>query len=373
MSLVFNNNQNSPQTHVFIVGVGKYDYLKDGINAIKQQFGFLNQLGQLSSPGKSAAAFYSAVMEFHEKNCWLAPLGSIELLMDEDSAPSACDVPTRDNFEQAYWEWRDRCELNTDNIAIFYFSGHGFTKIDKQYLALGDFGENPRNPWKGCVSITDTRTAFHGCKASKQVFLIDACRNVPPETLLNNFDCGSVDTISHMQTTCKHDLTLYAAAPNESAFGRMGEVSYFTTAMLNGLTGLAASNDAEVDGDRWLVNTGNLSTGINKWMAKLTNTEVGKSRCDSRINSPFDMLALAEPPLVDLLVDCDPAPALAHAELECSNEYDRHTRDPKQEPWAVVVKAGLYRISASFPGEQYKPAFLIRSVRPPNSSFKLTV
>src|SRR4051812_33768735 len=99
MSLIFDHIQDSPQTHLFIVGVGKYDYLKDGVNAVEQQFGFLNLLGQLSSTGKSAAAFYDVVVEFHKKNCWLAPLGSIELLMDEDSAPSTCDVPTRDNFE----------------------------------------------------------------------------------------------------------------------------------------------------------------------------------------------------------------------------------------------------------------------------------
>jgi hypothetical protein len=363
MAIIFNNIEDRPQTHILIIGVGEYPFLKGGKHFVEQTFEFLQNIGQLTSTSKSATEFCQEMLNFHNTNSWITPLGSIELLTEESTKP------TRDNVEDAYFSWKTRCETHSDNVAIFYFAGHGFTKGEKLILALTDFGKSPRNPWKGCMPFTDTRTAFHGCKARTQFFLIDACRNIPPDTLLKSFDVASMDTIENMQTTCDHDLTLYAAAPNESAFGTKGEVSYFTKAILNGMKSYGATNED----DQWVVSTGSISTGINKWMEMIKPSEGYRSRCEARLNDPVDLLRLTGPPDVTLLIDCDPVPALEHADLECSNELFKHNRTPDTVPWQIVVKAGFYKISAVFAKNDFNGTEIIKPVRPPHTEYKLKV
>lgn len=66
MSLLFNNqNVNVPQTHVFIIGVGGYPYISGGHSEKEQAVDAAKKLGQLSSPPKSAEAFYNSIIKLH--------------------------------------------------------------------------------------------------------------------------------------------------------------------------------------------------------------------------------------------------------------------------------------------------------------------
>src|SRR5688572_33370818 len=80
MSLIFDESDSSPQTHVFLIGVGGYPYLKDGELAIAQE-GELNSLGQLSSPQVSIYKLYQTIVSLHNDQCWVRPLGSVEVVL----------------------------------------------------------------------------------------------------------------------------------------------------------------------------------------------------------------------------------------------------------------------------------------------------
>ena len=102
------------------------------------------------------------------------------------------DDATTDSFVQKTWEWRDRVGKSKNNLALFYFSGHGIQR-DKEdaVLMLQDFAEpGARSILKRAVAFNDI---FKGMAPSTdfpnigmtQLYFIDACRNLPEQ--IKNF------------------------------------------------------------------------------------------------------------------------------------------------------------------------------------------
>lgn len=84
MALLFDQIQQIPQTHVLIIGVGAYPYLDGGSSPVQQTFDGAQLLGQLSSPPVSAEAFYNMVVDLHNNDSWIKPLGSVDVLVSAD-------------------------------------------------------------------------------------------------------------------------------------------------------------------------------------------------------------------------------------------------------------------------------------------------
>ncbi|RZJ92124.1 MAG: hypothetical protein EOO20_02845 [Chryseobacterium sp.] len=371
MALIFDQIADTPQTHILIIGVGKYPYLKGGEHAQDQTVDYLKNIGQLTSTSISAKAFLDSMLDIHAKDCWITPLGSIELLLDIQSETTGeqepNDIANLDSVEKAYLDWKDRCGTNSANTAIFYFAGHGFTVDNNLHLALADIGKDPRLPWKSAVNFTSLRAAFHGCKADNQLFFVDACRDVPIDSLTTKLAVSLIDDVSKLQGMCTHDLTLYATAQNSSAYGPKDQVSYFTSALLNGLKGAGVTND----GEHWVINTGTISKDINGWMGEDKQTEQGTLRCRAEIAGPINIIKFKEVPEAHLTVICNPTGAINHADLRCFNENYSYKRGPNSKPWELTVKAGIYQISARFKGKHYKKTTVLKNIIPPNNNHKL--
>src|SRR5688572_2449547 len=231
MALVFDNISNEPQTHIFIIGIGGYPYLKDGATPAPLP-NDLKNLGQLTSPPVSAEALYNTAIELHNNNSWITPLGSIEVLV----SPSPGGIPvftgfnniepaTHANIDKSYAAWKTRCDSSVDNIAIFYFCGHGLGKGLDQFLLVEDFGKNANSPWADAISFDDSRIAFYSCKAKTQLFFVDACREVTNTLLLYNVKGAQLETPPYVTTDCKYYLNMKAAATNEKAYGKRNEPS----------------------------------------------------------------------------------------------------------------------------------------------------
>ena len=372
MALVINKTaDNTPQTHVLIIGVGHYPYLSGGASTVPQTFGGVNQLTQLTSPCISAKAFCETVLSFDKPNAsirWKQSLGSVELLLSPlpqqigNMADIPYDAATRVNIENAYREWKQRCNTHSENIAVFYFCGHGLEK-ESQFLLAEDFGRNPDNPWNGAIDMDLTRRAFHACKANTQLFFIDACRQVTASMLTHQLSVSAIDIPSMLTADCLYNLTLKGAANNESAFGRRDDISYFTKALINGLTGHAATKV----NDDWVIITGTLASKMTQFIQLLEPGQGFRQRCTSNLSDSTDVIHFGGPPEVDLFVSCDPDEALAAAELTYENLHTsvKESRAPLKDPWKVRVAAGVYNLSAQFQQPPFQNGSKVCFVMPP--------
>ena len=183
MTLVYDEPREGPGTHALVIGVGGYDHLHGGISDRKlRRATRYGNLGQLTSPPKSACAV-ARFLKTSDPMDWAAPLATVDLLVS--TAPSDGDPggegghyqrATRDAIQAAFDDWWDRCDTHTENVAVFYFCGHGM-QATNQVLLASDFGRT-RNPWAQALDLNKTRQAFNANRARTQVFLIDACREV---------------------------------------------------------------------------------------------------------------------------------------------------------------------------------------------------
>lgn len=374
MALFFDQIQQIPQTHIFIIGVGGYPYLNGGIKAVQQTFDGAQLLGQLSSPPVSAEAFFDTAMALHHSGSWIKPLGSIEVLLSP--SPSSVNIftgktleaATIGNIKKAYRAWKKRCDTNADNVAIFFFCGHGLDKAE-HYLLAEDFGETPENPWEGSFAFDMTRRAFFSCAARTQLFFVDACRQLTSDMLKTDLPMNPIEPPSLMARDCTFNLTQKAAASNESAYGKKNEVSFYTKALIGAIKGNAVNNDT----GEWRVAMGALASKMNSFLQLEAPGEGYPQRCISTTSDTTDIIRFTTPPLVPLTVTCVPDAALAFANLACrdANTNQAQTRLPSATPWKTQIQAGLYQIEASFNEGPYKPTAIFRSVMPPSANQSL--
>lgn len=372
MALYFNSNiEQDPQTHILIIGVGAYPFISGGSQEKVQTFDGAELMGQLGSPPISAEAFYNTVIQLHEDGCWITPLGTVEVLVSADPRTvglfdgQQLEDATIDNVRDAYWRWKDRCNTNEGNTALFFFCGHGLDN-GEQYLLTEDFGKNPRNPWEGTFAFDMTRRAFAGCRAKTQIFLIDACRQLTNNMLSTDLPTTPIEPPNRFVTESEFSLVQKAAAPNEGAYGVDGQPSFYTQALINALHGHAANNDS----GEWVVSMGTLASKMTTFLKQIAESEGYDQRCISTTSNVTDLLCLKNPPEVSFTITCAPEQALIHASLsyEEVNTEIGESREPFHEPWNVNVAAGIYKVGASFAEGGYKSKPRVRSVIPPYST-----
>nr|WP_262898671.1 caspase family protein [Dawidia soli] len=358
------------QLHVLIIGVGVYPFLSGGTSQ-KNQIGALNQIGQLTSTVHSAEKFRETVLALQATNSWARPLGSVEMLVSAlPGTPQKYTAPTRDNVEEAYNAWSDRCGSQKENIAIFYFAGHGFAKR-QHHLLLEDFGENTRLPCKGSFEFNDTRQAFSANPAQTQLFFIDACRKVDRTLIDYEMTSSALDTIKNNSVGCAYDLTIRAATHNEATYGERNGLAHFTKALVLALTGQAS---VPIKG-KWTVDMNSIATNINKILDHIEVSKRSEKGCQVYMNRSTPLITLASAPEALLQVVCDPGAAHEIAELHCltdEGEPFTYRQQPSPDPWMVKLPCGHYRLRADFktPGYSHKaqPTLVLPPVTEENLS-----
>ena len=180
-----------PGTHVFLIGVGDYPHLKDGSGVTSTNH---RGMGQITSPPVSAMEMLRWVDT--NLNNPEAPLKSIEVLISQvapaqytDSAglSQQIDPATWDNYEAAVAAWKARADSDPQNVAIFYFCGHGLGDGINTHLLMADAGKSAKL-LRHAFHVGDLRLAMGACTAQKQIYLIDACRTVDLALVMNPYD-----------------------------------------------------------------------------------------------------------------------------------------------------------------------------------------
>lgn len=262
MSLVFGSDEpvNGPRTHALVIGVGAYLHVGGGTAPIQ---GLAQDVAVLNSPQVSASAFAN----------WLAdamprgdiPLGTIELLLGDgpfrrsDGTVFQVDQPVLQKLRTACSRWRERCDRDSGNVAIFYFCGHGI-RGDDDFLLAQDFGSDNHRFWENTFRFRRTYNAMANSNARVQLYFVDACRNSPRRWLEEDTTLATGLLGTYPYTDKARDANiLYSTSANQFAEGSAEQVSRFTGKLLDCLRKYAGARKGGV----WTtVTTGSLVNAV---------------------------------------------------------------------------------------------------------------
>lgn len=173
---LFRSNQPGPATHALVIGVNEYPNLGGGINGAAS---VLKNLGQLTAPVPSAMKFAKWLMGSYQNS--RAPLASVRCLLSGGLYETTeIDRPTSVLIQKNFELWEEDCSSQKDNVAIFYFCGHGFVE-SSTYILPEDCCTFKGSPWKECIDFSATYHAMKRCQATTQLYILDACRSLSKE------------------------------------------------------------------------------------------------------------------------------------------------------------------------------------------------
>lgn len=228
-------------------------------------------MGQLTGAALAAAKVHDWVHSAGER--LVAPLGSVELLV----SPSAAELATRpdlagrraatfDEFRAAAIEWRERCLGDKENVALFYFAGHGAQlSRDDVALLMRDFADDAGDPLRHAVDLNGMVKGMAPSPdgpdvPATQLWFVDACRALPAEfRQFEDLSAGKIFPVYLSSPDYRCAPIYFAALPGTSAYGIAGEGTVFGEALIECLEGAAGQR---LGNQPWKVTTGTLLGGL---------------------------------------------------------------------------------------------------------------
>lgn len=367
MTLIRNSiDQQQPGTHALVIGVGYYRHLPAGEGPT---FAQAADLAQLSSPPESARAFADFMLRhYHNPN---KPLQSLDLLVSEPVGAGLVQPASFAAVRDAIRAWADTRSQHEDDLLVFFFSGHGLSRGAQTTLLLEDFGASALAPLENALDFTALHLGLERAKAREQCFFVDACRASTSVVVDLDRDTGQavIQPLARHVGAPRLAPVYYSALPGTRAYGRVGQPSLFTEALLRALGGPGSDDN---DGS-WRVRTDALSTGLHqvlKRVAAAANVPGQLAAVDHL--TPFVLHHLPGVPVgVPVEVSCVPAERTAEAHLTCEGPAGSQQREsPAPEAWSLDLDAGRYAFGAQ------AAAWNLRrdvDVRPPFRAVRLEV
>ncbi|MEW8072774.1 MAG: caspase family protein [Candidatus Thiodiazotropha sp.] len=292
--------------HALIVGVSKYDYLPSYDDPPDEGTWNLCSLGAPASTASALADWFTSATDLAK------PLNTLRLLMSPtavEPVSHSVDSPTWDNFNQAVRDWRRDCADNMENIAFFYYGGHGFTRGRGEHNALLTMSDL-FDPSQATLQRTVvTQNLLDGCApqtradliAREQVFIFDCCRSFPD--YLKDFSDRSVPQILDVRLRENVEdnrvtARFYATTDNSAAFASVGGQTYFGGSILDALQN-AGRNERPTG---WMVDGTALMQRLN---ARHKALRLPKTKTFLISNGP-SIRILPGPPIVEIEVHLTP-------------------------------------------------------------------
>lgn len=310
--------------HALVIGTSYYSYLPQNPDdpapdGVKETLG----LSQATTPASSALAFARWLeTDYHNPD---APLGSIRLLVspsrEEKDRQDALANPeatvlstTTTNVKAALRAWKQDCEKNRDNVAVFYAAGHGIQlSKDDSIVLLEDFGYPVENVL-GCAM--DIGAIWRGMSnqlaAKTQFYFVDACR-IKPE-VFSRYETTPVGVTLDVDEGGAAEVApiFFSSAPRSVALGEPGRGTLFCQALLDcfALHGVEGPDNH----DRWTVTTTSLLKSLRKRVTELA-AAYGEEQKTVPGGMPVDEVfhVLPEPPEVPLHISLKPKKAYEFA------------------------------------------------------------
>jgi hypothetical protein len=369
-----------PATHVLIIGVDDYTHLPPqggGGGPVTRGDVYAPGLTKLSTATPSAEHVAEWFLDPGGFRHPQRPLASLNILVSAGSfRGEAVPRPTFSAIRTAFSEWRDRCHTHEDNNAVLYFCGHGMEE-SSHYLLPEDIFDDPAAPDENFIELDATIKFMGQCRASTQLYFIDACRTPFPHKLE-----GIRDNL--IQQRREFGRTLIRPQPNPAFFqrhamefksaitrglpasARVGQETYFAEALVECVRHYGAADDAN-SGEYW-VRIESLREALQERMRrKAIEHAIADLGCSCKVDeihpTKNPALHLIEPH--DVLVQSQVMllPEVAHQaatiKLIGANTYEHL---PAPGPWVDEMVPGLYNVSVSFKhpivGKPKSPAYL---------------
>jgi hypothetical protein len=380
MTLVVNRTQAGTPTHAFVLGVGEYPL----INNLAEPD--LRDLAPLPEATKSALALIQWL-----RSTAYDPVGgglaTLECLLSSPEGPVSCagvnnqlvnvDPPTVTNIDTAFEAWSQRLQDNPGCVALFYFCGHGFMK-NKSMLLTSDWGKHKLNPFKDTIDFNGFANGMLSCKAKTQLLFADACRQIP-RTAAQQLDELTADPLWVAKTSnieTRNSVILQATLGGQKAWAANGQVTLFTQALLEGLSGTGS----ERRGGTWQVTTSGLERAVADGLARQlalpgTPQQFSEGRTEGDPHTVVNRLSGT--PKVPVRIGCNPADKLQYTHFQLrllatpANIFDE--RAPATTPWDLKLPADKYLLGADFPTEHHQADDLEIWALPPSCTEYLEV
>lgn len=235
------------------------------------------------------------------------PLASLSLLVS-DAVPTAYRPPRPDgaaaivplpatlaNVKQAARHWTDRVGTHQDNLAVFYFCGHGASLGQQAALLLEDFGE-PGADFEAAVDLDILRGTMRNSRAIQQVYLLDCCRTSADDFYRNEPSLGSrvvsVASFQRGHSIPPQQFVLFPTIDGEEAFGIRDRVSAFTSSMIDAMSFAAADGATGV----WRTTTGSLLSAVDLLVRhRVPEPLTKRSKPNALDATSFDFNVIDEP------------------------------------------------------------------------------
>ena len=357
----------APGLHAILIGVSDYTYLSAADDVAGEG---LLALQKLDFAARSAAALAGKLRALDDDGRLLRRLKTVRLLAapspaEKDAEPALADpaliAPTRRNIRGALQAWRADVAQGQDEVALFYFAGHGIRRsLEESILLAADFLEDPetqldnafrlRNVYEG-MAVSDERPGI----GRTQFFFVDACRDKPPA--LDALDDTTTPKIwdTDLNGVDGRCSPIYFSTPAGGvAGGASGGTTFFMTALLWALDHGAYRRERlpGLAGAVWPIRPKSLHDG-------LKCVDAGSSRYELTGNIGDGILCFGkDPPRLTLRVQFDPDGA---GQPPCMLELlplagDAIAVATAGSPCAVPeVSAGLYRLSLRAPADPSLP------------------
>jgi len=365
-----------PGLHAFIVGMSDYPHLLEpdpnNPDNSAPHFG----LRKLASPALSACriaralSLWSPTLTVRLATVRLLLAASPEEHLADHSLAKGAGRPSWDNFAAAAARWREDVASHPDNIAVFYFGGHGAQqRVPNLVLLLEGFGDGVGGYLNHGV---DAHRLMRGMVASKahptmgrrQLFMFDACRFTPPAMVAQEVE--KVRDIWPPVDTDKDDrncTVLYATAPGRLSYGIRGRTSLFARAFIRAINRQGAQEDRGIIGTNartWSVCATSLAASINE-LVKLDTNEQSVEQAGARPD--FVLRELFRPPRIKISLQLQPADDHKRAELALRDDRFKPICqsgapiDPY--PYEPLLHAGVYIAELKLKAAEGKPGALL--------------
>jgi hypothetical protein len=373
MCLVFDEREREgPGLHALLIGVSAYPHLEGGVRQpAPDSYG----MGQLTVAASTAVELFRW-LERHSGEL-AVPLATCRLLVapsdNEGEAPVGAGRPVLNEVRRAALFWREDVAKDENNVAFFYFAGHGVQRTKDDAIAiLEDFGDR-----SGAVELGNaisTKSVFDGMpqKPRTQLYFVDACRIEPVE--FRRFAKKEPSQVFD-EVASAEDLRcapiFFAAAPGTNAFGISGDSTLFGKALLRCLNGGAGE---EIEGDDgspiWQITMRSLEAALEQCVKQLCEVHETEQICvrgGNLVGLDTVLTRLTTIPTVDLKVEVLPSEASETTTIEILDEEAHGQALPSPlipHPYTCTWPAGTYafRWCSGAAAPQKSP---LRHVRPP--------
>lgn len=350
MALIFasddsDSNPGAPGTHVLVIGIGRYPHLLGGSHVGDRHFG----LRQLTSAPISAWRITEWLLPSQGSGARSglanrrAPLATVDLLISEEGSPDGEGTPTAKNIIAAVEKWYARCDRNPENVAMLYVCGHGLMLLDHVLLA-SDFGNQKSvNLWNQAISLDCISQGLRKCKARNQFLFFDCCRAYP--VMVNGAPSQGHQIFDLVLNTVdsRNLIILRSTLEGSFAYAQTDQPSYFTTALLEGLSGFAS----ERLGSGWAITNSMLANSIHKIMTFDSVAEADRQIAEVDISGHAILHELGHAPVVKTRVRCEPSLHMTSASFGLSRMNELFEHQGKDGPFRRDISPGQWTMTMS--------------------------